>query len=92
MRQSWKVNQRAKIKNNWLSKNGCYRVKSQQQLDFGGAVLELKAAAKAVAEIAQKFQSLIDKIKSWPSAFNQFVKLAEIKPQKCDRRRSGNYS
>ena len=82
MGQSWKVNQRAKIKNNWLSKNGCYRVKSQQQLDFGGAVLELKAAAKAVAEIAQKFQSLIDKIKSWPSAFNQFVKLAEIKAPK----------
>ena len=92
MRQSWKVNQRAKIKNNLPPKSKCYRRKSQQQLDFGGAVLELKAAAKANPEIAQKFQSLIDKIKSWPSAFNQFVKLAEIKPQKCDRRRSGNYS
>jgi hypothetical protein len=45
-------------------------------------VLELKAAAKADAEIAQKFQSLIDEIKSWPSAFNQFAKLAEIKAPK----------
>lgn len=44
-------------------------------------MLELKAA-KADAEIVQKFQSLIDEIKSQPSAFNQFVKLAAMKAEK----------